>query len=390
MRGSAVLVVAAGLALGGATFSLPASAGALSAAASHAEGYSSSVVKVAWWGNLGYDRDSWHSLDRSTRHDLRVQWRQARKAAKKGDDSLMTALLAQGSGGSSFTSGTGGSAFTSGTGGSGSTGTTTGSTGTTGTGLGSVGGTTGNTGGTSSLLGSLSTTTVSFTSATSAIDPTKRQAGGLPGSNYLALPFYGVKDFSGTINLSSGLMTSWLEHSTLLAGFDSNGNVTFEPLKAGAHIIGVTGGTNVKSISFGANNSISFSLIDPTQNGDFSYVLGFADGSTRTVNGNPIFVNQTKLLGQNFVNQTAPGSRSFSIPFSEIFGNFSNPNGKTLSIAGIGVTDGVSGLKIDTKNQVVTGLLQNGHDLGHLGITVTDGFTADTVTKTIKFTASPT
>jgi hypothetical protein len=294
----------------------------------------------------------------------------------------MTALLAQGSGGSSFTTSAGGSAFTSSTSGSGSTGLTTGSTGTTSTNTGAGGGA-------GTLLNSLSATTVSFTSATSAIDPTKRQAGGLPGSNYLALPFYGVKDFSGTINLSSGLMTSWLEHSTLLAGFDSNGNVTFEPLKAGAHIIGVTGGTNVKSIGFGANNSISFSLIDPTQNGDFSYVLGFADGSTRTVNGNPIFVNQTKLLGQNFDNQTAPGSRSFSIPFSEIFGNFSNPNGKTLSIAGIGVTDGVSGLKIDTKNQVVTGLLQNGHDLGHLGITVTDGFTADTVTKTIKFTASP-
>ncbi len=390
MRGSLVVAAVAGLAFGGVGLSGSANAGVFSSAA-RADLHASPVVDAAWWGNLfdsqeqQYTRQTWRELSRDDRHALRLEWKAARHAAKHGDNSLMTALMSKYSGSSSTAGSTG---FTSGSGssGTGSTGSSSGvtsafSTSTTGSGSGS-------TGGTSSFLGSLSTTTVSYTSATSALDPTARQAGGLPGSNYLALPTYGVTSTTGTINLSSGLMTSWLEHSTLLAGFDANGNVTFEPLKAGAHIIGVIGGTNIKSISFGPNNAISFSLIDPTKDGDFSYILGFADGSTRTVNGNPIYVQYSKLFGNNFQDFTSAGTTSFSIPFSEIFANFSNPNAKNLKIAGIGVSDGVSNLFIDYKNQVVTGTLTNGQ-LGRLGITVTDGFTADTITKTIKFTASP-
>lgn len=357
MRGSAVLVAAAGLALAGAAFSLPAHAGVFSAAG-HAKLNATSVVKVSWppwWAaKLGYDVSAWRGLSRQERHEFQVAWWQARHAEKSGNSTLMNEVLSKYGMGSSSTT---------------STSTTSGSTG--------------------SLLSSISTTTTSFTNATKVADPTKRQAGGLPGSNYLALQSYGVTDFSGTIKLSSKLMTSWLEHSTLLAGFDSNGNVTFEPLKAGAHIISAFGGTNVKSISVGANNAISFTLIDPSKDGDFSYVLQFADGSTRTVSGNPIFTNYLKIQGQNLVNNVS--TRSFSIPFSEIFANFSNPSGGTLSIAGIGLKDGITNLVIDTKNQVITGNLAGGIDLGKLGITVTDGKSASTITKTIALiTASPT
>lgn len=369
MRGSLVVAAAAGLAFGGIAFSVPADAGVLSSA-SRAGLQSSHVVQVAWWGKLGYDRQTWKGLSKEDRHALRLEWRSARHAAKHGDDSLMTVLLAKYGSSSSSAAGSEGS---------GSTGSTSAVT--------SSGGTAG--GGTGTLFSSLSTKTVSYTSAASALDPTAREKGGLPGSNYLALPTYGITSTTGTINLSSGLMTSWLEHSTLLSGFDANGNVTFEALKAGAHIIGVTGGTNVKSIGVGPGNAISFSLIDPTKDGDFSYTIGFADGTTRTVNGNPIYVQFSKLFGKNFQDLTDAGKSSFSIPFSEIFANYSNPNAKNLTIAGIGVTDGVSNLVIDTKNQVVTGVLTNGNQ-GRLGITVTDGFTADTVTKTIKFNASPT
>jgi hypothetical protein len=361
MRGSAVLVVAAGLALAGSAFSLPAHAGVFSAAG-HAKLNATSVVKVSWppwWAaKLGYDVSAWRGLSRQERHDFQVAWWQARHAEKSGNSSLMNEVLAKYGSGTSSTSGATNSS-------------------------------TPNTGSTNSLLASISSTPTSFASATSSVDPTKRQSGGLPGSNYLALQSYGVTDFSGTIKLSSGLMTSWLEHSTLLAGFDSNGNVTFEPLKAGAHIISVMGGTNVQSISVGKNNAISFSLKDPSQNGDFSYVLQFADGSTRTVSGNPIFTNYLKIQGQNLVNNVT--TKSFSIPFSEIFANFSNPSGNTLSIAGIGLKDGVSNLVIDTKNQVITGTLAGGGTLGRLGITVTDGKSASTITKTINLlTASPT
>ncbi len=67
MRGSAVLVVAAGLALAGAAFSLPAHAGVFSAAG-HAKLNATSVVKVSWppwWAaKLGYDVSAWRGLSR--------------------------------------------------------------------------------------------------------------------------------------------------------------------------------------------------------------------------------------------------------------------------------------------------------------------------------------
>ncbi len=349
MWDSAMLVAAAGLALGSAAFSVSASAGVLGAGG-RADLRPASVITVGLRSKLGYDAETWHGFSRADRHALRLEWRQARHAAKKGDGSLMQALLTQHRGGGAFGAGAGSS-------------------------------------GVSTLLSSLSTATISYTGYLRDYPPTPRQAGGLPGTNYLSLPSFHIRDFSAEINLSGATMTSWLEHSTRLAGFDAQGNVTFEPLKAGAHIIAVEAGTNVESISVDPDtNALTFKL-KAGLNGVFNYTLQFADGTTRVVKNNPIWKNFDRVYGRNFVNKVT--TRSFSIPFAEILRNFTNFNhAKEWSIF-VALKDNVTDVVVDELGQVVTGKLKDGKDLGRISITASDGHAADTVTKTIQLVASP-
>lgn len=354
MRTGIAIALAAGLVAGGAALSTSASAGVLSAA-SRLQAPTHNVVHVAWFKQFNVDQSMWHSLDREQRHAFKQQWREAKHAARQGDTTLLASLQSSLQGAFSSTGGSGASSNNS----------------------------------VSALVGS-TTPPANMVVSTNLVQqgPSSQSMGNLVNgyfnSNYLALRSYGIDPTKGPITLN---LQSWLEHSTNPVTSDAG---KFLPVPQGAHIVNAFGTSNVKSIGVTGNNTIKFSLLDPTKDGSFNYLIALGNGKTQLVTGNQIYANQQKIVGGNFTNTTT--SNSVTIPFSEVFANVSDPNNPpgTLKIAGIPLTKGVSSVVLDDVNHVIHATLQGNVQKAKLRIVVTDGKTFNDLTKTIiRYVASP-